>query len=322
MIVEGRTIMSGKATGEVVKLGEPLSFLGGVDGSTGDLRVGGGGNVAGKVLVFPKGKGSTVGSFVMYDLMVHGVAPAAVINETAETIVATGAVISSIPMVDSVPSVDMFEDGDVVTVDATAGTVEIEGVEMKESVSEMKESVSSAVVMDGRVLMLKRPESSHSFPGVWSLVAGRVEPGESPEDAARREIREETAIEVGSPAASLGPVYVREGRILWKVHPFAFSVSGQGGTHPVEGAPVRVQRVRRRARPERGERGLPVGPSRGHPRSRDRQGHGARCGRASEAVLKNDSAGARGGSRPISFLTDRVSSPTMGPPTRCPSSPV
>ena len=74
--------------------------------------------------------------------------------------------------------------------------------------------------------MLKRPESSHSFPGVWSLVAGRVEPGELPEDAARREIREETAIEVGSPAASLGPVYVREGRILWKVHPFAFSVSG------------------------------------------------------------------------------------------------
>ena len=127
--------MSGKATGEVVKLGEPLSFLGGVDGSTGDLRVGGGGNVAGKVLVFPKGKGSTVGSFVMYDLMVHGVAPAAVINETAETIVATGAVISSIPMVDSVPSVDMFEDGDIVTVDATAGTVEIEGVEMKESAS-------------------------------------------------------------------------------------------------------------------------------------------------------------------------------------------
>ena len=113
----------------------------------------------------------------------------------------------------------MFEDGDIVTVDATAGTVEIEGVEMKES-------VSSAVVMDGWVLMLKRPESSHSFPGVWSLVAGRVEPGELPEDAARREIREETAIEVGSPAASLGPVYVREGRILWKVHPFAFSVSG------------------------------------------------------------------------------------------------
>ena len=122
--------MSGTASGEVIKLDEPLSFLGGVDGSTGDLRVGRGGNVAGKVLVFPKGKGSTVGSFVMYDLMVHGVAPAAVINESAETIVATGAVIASIPMVDSIPSVGMFEDGDIVDVDAGSGTVEIRGVEI------------------------------------------------------------------------------------------------------------------------------------------------------------------------------------------------
>ena len=116
-------------------LEEPLSFLGGVDGSTGELRVGRGGNVAGKVLVFPKGKGSTVGSFVMYDLMIHGVAPAAVVNESAETIVATGAVISSIPMVDSVPTVYMFQDGDMATVDADAGTVDIEGVEMRDTVS-------------------------------------------------------------------------------------------------------------------------------------------------------------------------------------------
>lgn len=159
--------MSGKATGKVIKLDEPLSFLGGVDGSTGDLRVGNGGNVAGRVLVFPKGKGSTVGSFVMYDLMVHGVAPVAIINESAETIVATGAVISSIPMVDGVPSVDMFEDGDTVTVDATAGVVEIGGVTMRAT-------VSSVLVKDGKVLMLKRPDRCHSFPGMWSLVSGKI----------------------------------------------------------------------------------------------------------------------------------------------------
>lgn len=207
--------MSGKAKGTVIKLDEPLSFLGGVDGSTGDLRVGGGGNVAGKVLVFPKGKGSTVGSFVMYDLMVHGVAPAAVINESAETIVATGAVISSIPMVDSVPSIDIFEDGDQVTVDATAGTVEVEGVEMKAT-------VSSAVLKDGKVLMLKRPDCCHSFPGMWSLVAGKIEDGEAPVDAAVREIKEETGLTVGEPDASLSPIYVREGKVLWQVHPFLF----------------------------------------------------------------------------------------------------
>lgn len=207
--------MAGKVSGTVVKLDEPLSFLGGVDGSTGDLRVGNGGNVAGKVLVFPKGKGSTVGSFVMYDLMVHGVAPAAVVNESAETIVATGAVISSIPMVDSVPSVDMFEDGDEVVVDATAGTVEIRDVVMKPT-------VSSAVMVDGKVLMLKRPDRCHSFPGMWSLVAGKIEDGESPADAAVREIGEETGLSVGAPDASLPPVYVREGKVLWQVHSFLF----------------------------------------------------------------------------------------------------
>lgn len=211
--------MSGKATGRVVKLDEPLSFLGGVDGSTGDLRVGKGGNVSGKVLVFPKGKGSTVGSFVMYDLMVHGVAPAAVVNESAETIVATGAVIASIPMVDSVPSISIFEDGDTVTVDATAGTVEIHDVTCRDT-------VSSVVEMDGKVLMLKRPDRCHSFPGLWSLVTGKVEDGEYPEDASVREIREETQIDVGLPVARMDPIYVREGPTLWRVHPFLFRVAG------------------------------------------------------------------------------------------------
>ena len=183
--VKGRTISGGRATGEVVKLDEPLSFLGGVDGSTGEIRVGNGGNVAGKVLVFPKGKGSTVGSFVMYDLMVHGKAPAAVINESAETIVATGAVISSIPMVDQIPSVRIFEDGDTVTVDADSGEVQVDGLKFKEV-------VSSVVYCGGKVLMLKRPETNRSFPGKWSLVAGKVEEGETPDRAAAREIMEET----------------------------------------------------------------------------------------------------------------------------------
>ncbi len=210
--------MPGKATGKVLKLDEPLSFLGGVDGSTGELRVENGGNVAGRVLVFPKGKGSTVGSFVMYDLMVHGVAPAAVINESAETIVATGAVISSIPMVDLVPSIDMFEDGDEVEVDANAGKVEIRGVTIRAI-------VSSIVIQNGKVLMLKRSNVRQSFPRKWSLVTGKIEDEESPEQAAVREIREETSIHVDAPDASLPPMYVREGAVMWKVHTFLFEVS-------------------------------------------------------------------------------------------------
>jgi predicted aconitase with swiveling domain len=222
LILEGRTISKGRAEGRVLKLEGALSFLGGVDASTGEVKVENGGNVADRILVFPRGKGSTVGSFVMYDLKVHGKAPAAVINSSAETIVATGAVISSIPMVDSV-DVGLIKDGDNVIVDADAGTVEIKGVEIKES-------ASSVVLIDGKILMLKRPEKSHSYPGRWSLCAGKLEKGETPEQAAVREIAEETSIRNAVMKGSLPPVMVREDKVIWKVYPFIFDA---GDAEPV-----------------------------------------------------------------------------------------
>ena len=214
MILEGRTISKGRAEGKVLKLNGALSFLGGVDASTGELKVENGGNVADRILVFPRGKGSTVGSFVMYDLKVHGKAPSAVINASAETIVATGAVISSIPMVDSV-DVDLINDGDEVIVDADAGTVEIKN-------AELKESSSSVVLISGKILMLKRPDNSHSYPGRWSLCAGKIEKGEAPEQTAVREIKEETGITDVVLKGSLPPVTVREEKVVWKVYPFIF----------------------------------------------------------------------------------------------------
>ena len=222
MKMTGRTIAKGFAEGTVLKLKEPLSFLGGVEAATGEVKVENGGNVAGKILVFPRGKGSTVGSFVMYDLMVHGKAPSAVINTSAETIVATGAVISSIPMVDSV-DVELIEDGDRIIVDADTGVVEHPDV--KETVC-----ASSVVVIDGKFIMLHRPENSRSYPGKWSLVAGKMEEGESPLDTAIREIREETGIEVDEPLATMDVLSVREGNVIWRVHPFLFRA--KDGTVP------------------------------------------------------------------------------------------
>jgi len=214
MRISGRSISVGKARGKVLKLNEPFSFLGGADGQTGDLRAGGNGNIAGRIFVFPRGKGSTVGSFTMYDLKVHGKQPAAIINSAAETIVATGAVISSIPMVDRI-DVSLINDGDDVTVDGNDGSIEIHNVKLIES-------VSSVITVNGKILTLRRPDNAPSFPGIWSLVAGKTEKGEKAEDAAVREIFEETGLRVSSPSASLAPIFVREKDIIWKVYPFIF----------------------------------------------------------------------------------------------------
>ena len=127
MIMKGRAISPGFAEGTAVTYPEAFSFLGGVDGSTGDLHVRDG-NIAGRVFMFPNGKGSTVGSYVVYDLMVHGKAPLALVNRSAETIVTTGAVISSVPMVDGI-DVSLFRDGDEVAVDGSRGYVELKGVD-------------------------------------------------------------------------------------------------------------------------------------------------------------------------------------------------
>ena len=51
---------------------------------------------------------------------------------------------------------------------------------------------------DGRVLVSQRPQGK-SLAGLWEFPGGKVEPGERPEDALIRELREELAIEVAEP---------------------------------------------------------------------------------------------------------------------------
>jgi hypothetical protein len=104
--VKGRIIYKGKAQGEALVTSQPISFYGGVDPNTGVVTEKGhqlqGVSVSGKILVFPQGKGSTVGSYTLYRLKKNGVAPAGMINKETETIVAVGAIISEIPFVDKV----------------------------------------------------------------------------------------------------------------------------------------------------------------------------------------------------------------------------
>jgi predicted aconitase with swiveling domain len=104
--LKGRAIFEGKAEGEALVSTSPMSFYGGVNPDTGEIVERGsdlaGQSVKGRVLVFPYGKGSTVGSYVLYRLAKNGVAPSAIINAKCETIVAVGAIISEIPCVDMV----------------------------------------------------------------------------------------------------------------------------------------------------------------------------------------------------------------------------
>ena len=129
MQIMGRSICKGTAEGEALVSREAISFLGGVDPKTGIVVENGhaleGKCMAGKVLVFPRGKGSTVGSYVMLQLKKNNVAPCAIINEEAEPIIAVGAIISRIPMVDKLENgaYARIKDGDRLAVDGGKGTV-------------------------------------------------------------------------------------------------------------------------------------------------------------------------------------------------------
>ena len=104
--LKGRVIYKGKAEAEALVTSQPISFYGGVDPNTGIVIEKGhelqGKSVKGKILAFPTGKGSTVGSYTLYRMKKNGTAPAGMINKECETVVAVGAIISEIPCVDKI----------------------------------------------------------------------------------------------------------------------------------------------------------------------------------------------------------------------------
>ena len=129
--IKGRTISKGSAEGEVILSHEPISFFGGVDPDTGVVVESGheleGKSVGGKILVFPHGKGSTVGSYTLYRMKKNGVAPKAIVNRECEPIVAVGAIISEIPAIDMLEKdlLKILRNGQKVRVDADKGVLEL-----------------------------------------------------------------------------------------------------------------------------------------------------------------------------------------------------
>ncbi|MFP3909522.1 MAG: aconitase X swivel domain-containing protein [Archaeoglobaceae archaeon] len=102
--IKGRVISKGEAEGEIILSRKNFSFLGDVDVNTGivvaddsDIQ---GESISGKIFVFPYGRGSTVGSYSLLSMKKNGVAPKAIINLECDAVIAVGAIISSIPLVD------------------------------------------------------------------------------------------------------------------------------------------------------------------------------------------------------------------------------
>jgi predicted aconitase with swiveling domain len=125
-VLTGRRIFPGQTKGDALVSKMGISFYGGVDPDTGIVVEAGhdleGQSIAGKILVFPTGKGSTVGSYVLYRLKKNGHAPAAIINADCETITAVGCIISEIPCVDQM-DISALQSGDRLLVDADNGRV-------------------------------------------------------------------------------------------------------------------------------------------------------------------------------------------------------
>ena len=95
----GRSVVPGAAAGELLHADVGLSFMGGVNSSTGwvidthhPLH---GQSVSGKVLALPSGRGSCSGSATLFELLLNGHAPAALIFRADEPILTLGVILAA-----------------------------------------------------------------------------------------------------------------------------------------------------------------------------------------------------------------------------------
>lgn len=133
--IRGRGISKGSGKGVALVSRSPVLFYGVIDPEAGRVIERGheleGECVKGKVFIFPCGKGSTVGSWTLLALAERKTAPAAIINVEAEPVIAIGAIIANIPLVDR-PDANLFKmnhTGHYVEVNADVGLIEVTSTE-------------------------------------------------------------------------------------------------------------------------------------------------------------------------------------------------
>lgn len=126
--LKGRKVLEGYVEGEALVTKEPISFMGSINPKTGYVIEKGheleGKCLKGKVLVFPCSKGSTGGSYMLYEVVKNGVGPIGIINQDAESIVVIGAIVADLPMVDRI-DISQIRSGDHIELDATHGIIHV-----------------------------------------------------------------------------------------------------------------------------------------------------------------------------------------------------
>lgn len=132
-VLRGRAVVAGMAEGEALVSRTPFSFFLGVNTDTGVIIEEGhehqGETIAGKVLVYPFGKGSSGDCVRLWRCANNNVAPVAIINTKADSIHVQGAIIANIPMVcepDADP-IESIKNGDYVKIDGGIVMVESKG---------------------------------------------------------------------------------------------------------------------------------------------------------------------------------------------------
>jgi len=137
-IFKGRTVVEGASVeGEALVSNMAFGFFGGVNPRTGviidrwhDLFEQ---NIKDKILIYPEGRGSTVGAAVILELVRTGNAPKAILFNDIEIITATGGVLAKKFYDIDLPMLEQFDcditqairSGDRVRVDPATGTVEV-----------------------------------------------------------------------------------------------------------------------------------------------------------------------------------------------------
>ncbi len=138
VIIRGRGITAGVARGTALVSLKPFGFSHGIEPETGLVSDSGhewlGQDVKGKVLIFPNGKGSTSGGLYILEAVRLANAPAAVINLEADPVTAGGFIMAGLLYGRNIPIIDrpdsspfgLVKTGDMVTVNADTGTIEVE----------------------------------------------------------------------------------------------------------------------------------------------------------------------------------------------------